>query len=151
MNTCRWIKETQRWCDGEAVDTEAVERHVAECAVCASHAEAIRVMRGGVQAAATREIISDAQFPAFMEGIREHIRPDRPLRRGWRALTSLSATAALVVALIGFFLLTGGPQDVQAVEIELYETELEGATVTSYYSEDGTATVWVTMPEEESS
>jgi len=147
MTRCRWTREVEHWIDGERGDPAAVEKHVAACEPCAAYLADLDRVRQGVQIAAVREAITDAQLPAFMEGIRERLEPPARRHRGFWALASLSA-AALVVALLAFSLLTGGPQEVLATEIESFNTELEGATVTSYLSEDGTATVWVTVPAE---
>ncbi len=148
MSECRWTPRVERWFDGESAEAEMVEQHLAVCAVCAEHLARLQVIRGGAEAVAVREAIGEPQLPAFIDGIRERV--ERPVR--WRAgfwtLVSLSA-GALIVALSTLYLLTGGPQEALATEVESYSTELEGATVTTYLSEDGTATVWVSMPEKE--
>ena len=147
MAECRWIRKVERWFDGESAESRAVERHVTACDVCAAHLTRLRTIRKTVETVAARETIGDPQFPAFMDGIRGRVeRPVRRRHRGFWALASLSA-AALIVAVVTFTMLTGGPQEALATEVESCSTELEGATVGSYSSEDGTATVWVSMPE----
>ena len=149
MDECRWIPRVERWFDGESEASAEAERHVRACAVCAAHLEGLESLREGVRTAATRATIGDAQMPAFLRGIRDAIERPSPRhgRRAWVAATV--SLAALIVASLAFTLLTGGPQGVRAVEVEHYATELEGATITTYASEDGAATVWVTMPDSE--
>ena len=149
MDRCRWLKRVERWFDGESADAQAVERHVAACSICADHVRCLRALRDGTAAVAVPETINDLQFPAFLTDIHERIGQPRRSHRGFWALAS-AATAALIVAAAAFTLMTGGPQAVHAVEVESYATELEGASVCTYHTDNGTATVWVSMPKEES-
>ena len=69
------------------------------------------------------------------------------VRRGLWAVASL-ATAALVAAVSITILVSDGGAPVEArTEVESYGTEIEGATATTFYSEDGTATVWLNVPD----
>ena len=148
MGTCRFQRKAERWFDGESNNRHEVERHVAECPDCAAWLEMLRETRAGVESVLGQVEISDAQLPAFLEGIREQIQgPRRRARTGLWALASVTA-AALVVAISMMTIFSDGPAPVQAQTIvEQCSTELDGATTTSYYSEDGTATVWVNVPE----
>ena len=150
MAKCRRIREVEQWFDGELEGTGELERHVDGCPECAAHLEELRRFRTGVAATGAPEAIRDAQFPAFMEGIRERVEY-RPFWRGrlW-ALASVTA-AALIVAVSAFLVLTdGSPERVEATVVESCSTDLEGATVTSYASETGVTTVWVrTMSQED--
>ena len=105
-------------------------------------------MRAGVSAVARREGISDAQFPAFMRGIQDGIDAPRPRPAGLWAALSLS-TAALIVAVAVFAVFFGGTSPAQATKVESMSTELPGATVDTYRSEDGVTTVWITMSKEQ--
>lgn len=148
MAKCSWIREVEKWFDGEAADAQAVERHLASCAACAAHVAQLRAVHQGVEAVAVRETIAEPQVPAFLDGIRERVEQPGGGRRGFWALASATA-AALLIASVVFLGVTGGPSEVLATEIESYSTEIAGATVTSYVSEDGTATVCVSLPKEE--
>lgn len=90
-----------------------------------------------------RPHISDAQFPAFMDGIRQQLPGQRRPFGGRWALVSVAA-AALVVAVSVFAVLNSAqPQDVRATVVEEATTEIEGARVVWYPNEDGGATVWI--------
>lgn len=124
--------------DGEA--TEAGPAGLSETEK--RHLEQIEKLRAGAAAsrAATPEI-SDAQFGAFMAGIREGIAAPAP---GWNrtrmwAYVSLAA-AAMVIAVSMLYVLAPGPEPVKANKVESVSTELEGATVDWYENDKGGAT-----------
>ncbi len=147
MDACRQFAEVERWIDGEAAEAAGIERHVAGCAACAKHAAFLRQTRTAVAAVATRHHISDAQFPAFMEGLRVEI--ERP-QRSWRGLWALGSlvSAALVAAIALYSLVKPAPVPVEAkTEVELFSTQIEGATTKVDYSDDGVATIWINVPE----
>ena len=113
----------------------------------AAYEARLRLLREGAAQAAHRAEIADAQFPAFMDGIRENV--ERPARhyRGFWAVVSLS-TAALLVAFSAFLVFTTGDQTVAPVEavtneVETVSTEINGATVDSYTDGEGTTVLWV--------
>ena len=149
MSRCSWHTEVARYFDGETVAVDAVETHLRQCPQCAAYCEQARQLREGVGQLVQREQISDMQFPAFMEGIRESITPPSARRHGglWAAL-SLS-TAALLIAIAAFFLFQGGPEPVRATEVEFVSTELEGATVHWYGDEGGITTVEINLAEDD--
>ena len=139
MRTQNKLTEIARWFDGEPVDEERIATLLAEDPECAAYLRALEALRDGAQAVVTREAITDAQFAAFMTGVHEGV--DRPARghRGAWAFASLTA-AALIAALSLFLMLT--PPSPETV-VDACSTEVEGATVTSFVSKDGTAVVWV--------
>lgn len=148
MHECRWMRRVERWFDGESREPEAIKRHIEECAACRTTLRSLERFRAGVQAVSVRQEIAPAQFPAFLEGIRERI--DVPARRhtGIWAVASLMA-ASLIVAVSLFAVFTGGPDPVGAEHtvVESASTEVEGATVETQNSTDGTrAIVWVHRP-----
>ncbi len=148
MYGCRWTKNVERWFDGELRDGSAVERHVAQCPQCRGHLASLDVMRKASVAGVRADSIADAQFPAFLAGIREGVEaPRRGHRRIWAAL-SLTA-AALLVALSFFVIFHEGHAPVDATVVESYSTGLDSATITSYSSDDGVTTVWVTVSKED--
>jgi anti-sigma factor RsiW len=147
MNNCRWTIKVEAWFDGEAPEPGAIERHVDQCAVCAAHVARLRKLRGFAREAAAPAAIADPQFPAFMDGIRERIEAPRR-RHGFWTLASLTATA-MIVAFAAFLMMTWStPKGAFATRVESYSTELEGATVQAYSSDDGTALVYISLPEE---
>ena len=143
MYACRWMNRIEALFDGEPVDA-AAERHVAACPVCSAHLAQLQRMREGVAVVARRESIQDAQFPAFYQGIQDRIEMPEPRMAHFWTILSLT-TAALIVAVTVFTVWAGGPGAVQATEVETVSTELNGAKVETYRSEDGVTTVWVTM------
>jgi len=143
MAKCGFTREVERWFDGEPVEPEPIKRHLTECASCAAYLAQLETLRHGVSASLRHEAIHETQFPAFMSGIRE--KAGQPIR--WRGIWALAsvAAAALIVAASVLFVVSDGPSTVDAVVIESCSTEIEGATVSSYASEDGVATVWVDL------
>jgi hypothetical protein len=101
-------------------------------------------LREGVQAVPPAPEIADAQFSAFMQGIREGVEAAPEPRRGFWAALSL-VTAAMVAAISIFVIFETNnivqPPTVSAVESA--STDISGATVTSGTSKDGSAVVWL--------
>ncbi|MBI4558940.1 MAG: hypothetical protein HY706_15260 [Candidatus Hydrogenedentes bacterium] len=146
MVKCHYEEQIERWLDGERVDAAFCERHVTTCPTCAARAAQLKLVRAGVGAVATHEEIRDAQFPAFLNGIRERLETPARHHYGLWALSSVSL-AALIAAFSAFLLMTGGPRPASAVESAT--TELEDTEVTVYESENGTPTVWIHKAEED--
>lgn len=147
MNTCRYERDLERWFDGEYEGSEAIESHVEECAVCSNVLERMRLTRQAVRSVSERHEISDGQVPAFLTELRGRVERPRQSYAGVWAFASIAA-AALVVSISTLVMFSEGPAPVEArTVIEEVTTEIDGATTSSYYSEDGTATVWVNVPE----
>ena len=141
----RKLKTLERWFDGDVSCEAEAKALIAEDPKCATHLEALKFMRQGARELAHQEAIQSAQFPAFMEGIRERLTP--PHRRYRGALTVASAVAASLIAAIALFVMaTPAPEDVSA-EVEQVDTFIEGAEVGYYNTDNGTMTVWVDVPE----
>lgn len=146
MDTCRHQKDLERWFDGESPDSESVESHLAACPACTAQLDGLRRARAAVTTLAEAPEIPDAQFPAFLASLHEQLARPKPRHRGRWALASAVA-AALIVAVCVLVVFTPQPSPVAATIVESYTTEIDGATTTSYYSENGTATVWINVPE----
>lgn len=141
----RNLKTIERWFDGDTSCEPEAKTLIANDAKCAAHFNTLKSLRQGAQELSHRETIKPAQFPAFMEGIREHLAPPRRHYRG--VLTVASAVAASVIAAISIFVMaTPAPENVSA-EVEQVDTFIEGAEVGYYNTENGTMTVWVDIPE----
>lgn len=145
MFECRWTYAVERWFDGEHPEPETVERHVQSCAACAEQWAALRALRSGAHAAASRQEIRDPQLQAFLSGIREGIEAPRRSYRGLWALASVAA-AALIVAAAVVVIFSGGPGKVDATVVESVSSDIKGATVESYSSKNGVTTVWLKAP-----
>ncbi|HRI86958.1 MAG TPA: hypothetical protein PK869_01770 [Candidatus Hydrogenedentes bacterium] len=105
----------------------------------------LQYLRDAARAIPAAPEISDAQFSAFMRGIREGVDATPAPRRGFWAALSLVA-AALVVAVSLFVIFETNnivqPPAVGASVVESASSDISGATVTSGTSEDGSAVVW---------
>jgi hypothetical protein len=134
----RWQQQLARRFDGEGAEVSETQTPEER-----AYLAALERLRTGARAVATRAEIRDAQLPAFLHGIREGIQTPPSYRRVW-ALLSLS-TAALLVALSAFLVFTWRNDDAASV-VEAASTQIQGATVSSYSQEDGTAVVWVRVP-----
>ena len=116
---------------------------------------ALSLIRKGAAAARRREGIADAQFPAFLDGVRARIAAEerRPAgfaarlarERAW-AVVSLTS-AALIVAVSAFLVFAGETPNAGATVVEEVSTEIDGASVHWDTSEDGATVVWVEMAE----
>lgn len=154
MNEKRKLEKVAARFDGAATPPGEVERLIAADPECAAHLDMLRLLREGAEAARQAPRIEDAQFPAFMAGIREGIAAAEAApvrvpfwRRGFWQLAS-ACTAALIAAFSLFWMVAEGPAPAAAT-VEDAWTEVEGATVDWYDSKTGVTTVWVTMHEED--
>lgn len=150
MRKCSWDKRVALWFDGAAAPTAPEAEHVAQCDHCSAQVAQWGVLRSAASETAACEGIGEGQFPAFLDGIRDRVQtPVRPQghRQLWAAL-SLTA-AALIVAISAVLVFRDGPLPVDATVIESCSTELEGATIRSYSSDEGVATVWITVSQDD--
>lgn len=147
MLNCQYRKDIEPYFDGELPDSTAMQRHLGTCPKCTAHLEQLESMRGGLRNAIEHAEISDAQLPAFMEGIREHTQ--RPARRH-TGLWAMASAAAAAVIVAGSLLYVMSPQKAPVSAdtiIEESSTDINGATTETFISDDGTATVWVNVPD----
>ncbi len=138
-------RDLEQWFDGETADPDPA---VLEQPSTQAYLEDLQQLRDGAQSVAAPATIDDAQFPAFMAGIRDQL-DTAPRRRvgGFWALASVTA-AALIVAVSVFLVLNAGGVASTPTVVEATSTAIEGALVESYSSDEGgTATVWITLPE----
>ena len=145
---CTKQRDVERWFDGELTDA-SIESHIDSCASCREHVEFLTVCRGAVESLGDAPVISDAQMPAFLEGIREEVAstPSRSFRGLW-AMASMAA-AAVIVAVSMMTITSDGPEPVAADSIvETVSTEIDGASVELFKTDDDTQTVWVNVPED---
>lgn len=129
--------------DGEMPLSEAERAALLSDAELAAYAEALPAMHAGAQVARVTPRIEDAQMGAFMAGIQQGLATPSPApHRGVWAAVSLTA-AAMVIAVSAFVVFDGGPQPVQANEVESISTDLEGARLDVYDSDEGITTIWI--------
>jgi hypothetical protein len=107
----------------------------------------LRYLRDGARAVAETPRISDTQFSAFMNGIREGI--DAPARGHWLWAKVSLVAAALVVSMAVFVIWESKnviqPPVVDAGSIvESATSEIRDVKVKSETSDDGNAVVWMT-------
>ena len=146
MGKCPWVLQVQAACDGESLRNEAAVRaHIPGCPECSAFAAGLDRLRQGARAATEVPTIGDAQFGAFMAGIRDGMNADtRPWPvRFWAAASLVAAALVIAVGLFTIFSSSGQPARVEATEVVEARTELDGATVDVELTEDGNATLWV--------
>lgn len=133
--------------DGEAPETAELKALLDADPELAAYYAGVQRLREGAEAVRGEAEIGDAQFPAFMRGIRDGIeQPVRGGHRGFWAVVSMGA-AAMLAAISAIVVMTGGPSEVRAhTVIEEVSTDIEGGVTSSFISEGGTATVWVEAP-----
>jgi anti-sigma factor RsiW len=148
MSNCRWLKQAERLFDQEGPHRPEVEQHVAGCSQCRARLRALETLRRGVRQANASPHISDEQLPAFLAGVRHGLNKNEKRPGGIWALASL-ATAALIAAVSGWVIFAQHGEVQAGTEVESVSTDIENATIDSYSNEDGTATVWVHVAEED--
>ncbi len=139
MSTRNDKRRVERWFDGESdVKNSGPES--------AAYLEYLQRTRSAVASIAESPGIGDARMGEFLRGIRDEIESPR---RGWSGMWALAsaAAAAVVVAISIMFIVIGGPSPAQANTVDAVGSEISGATTSVDYESDGTATVWVTLPE----
>ncbi len=139
MKSCSWFKDVEALLDGEARNEKAVEAHVVACPACAAHHDSLLAWRHSLVPALATPVLSDQQFPAFMEGIKAGIHEPHRRSGGIWALMSLAA-AALVIAVATFSMFTG-PEPLKADEVQSVSTEIEGASVSVETPEGGVTSI----------
>ena len=139
MKSCNWFNDVERFVDGEARNESAVEAHLASCPACAAHRKALLAWRDSLVPVLATPVLSDQQFPAFMEGITAGIHEPHRRSGGIWALMSLAA-AALVIAVATFSMFTG-PGPAKANEVESVTTDIEGASVQVETPEGGITSI----------
>lgn len=147
MKKCRYTSQIEAVFDGERTATPELDRHLETCPVCAAVLAELKRLREGVKSIPNPDPVAEPQFPAFMAGVREQLETPAHRPRGFLAVASL-VTAAMVVALATFVMIKGGPDPVRATEVEV-TTDIEGAQVGWYDSEDDSITVWINMAEDD--
>jgi anti-sigma factor RsiW len=147
MNTtdCNFGEHIERWFDGELAEGEQVRVHLALCPACRDHLALLERMREAIHADRAPSL-DTAQIPAFLSDLRQRVeqRPARSFNL-WAMLSVAAAAVVVAVSLISIF--SPGPQSIEATVIEQVSTDIQGATTESVVSTDGTATVWVNLPE----
>jgi len=139
MKSCSWFKDVEALVDDEARNAVAVEAHVSACPLCAAHRDSLVAWRNALAPALAAPVLSEQQFPAFMEGIKAGIHEPRRRSGGIWALMSLAA-AALVIAVATFSMFTG-PGPAKANEVESVTTDIEGASVQVETPEGGVTSI----------
>lgn len=146
MSICRYQEKVERWFDGELNDSAGFEGHLAGCPDCTQRIEELKLLRETVAPTKLRPEIGDAQFPSFVQRIREETQAARRLPVGRWAISSALA-AAVIVALSLISIVAPGPDALQAVTIEESSTEIDGATTESVYIDEDTIMVWINLPD----
>jgi len=145
MNICRNLESVERWFDGELNDAGDFEAHLAGCSDCTDRLEELKLLRAAAVPAQQMPEIADAQFPAFMQRIREETEAPRRLPVGRWAIAS-GLAAAVIVALSLISIVSPGPEPLQAVTIEESSTDIDGATTEVFINEE-TTMVWINLPD----
>lgn len=138
----------------KAIEKQAARRFDGEDARAAGDAPAytddLARIREGVAAVRAHASVPDDRFDAFFAGVRRGL--DTQRAPAWEhsrwAVVSLAA-ASLIAAASLWVLFAGEPAPAAATVVEEAHSELDGAKVGWYSSEDGDATVWVELAEED--
>ena len=149
MVTCRNMRNVEQAFDRNAIDA-TLRSHLEQCPECAEHLEFLEMVRETTRSIEEAPEIGDAQLPSFMRGIQEGIDQPAP-RRSPLLFSWVSAAAAVVVVAAGLLSVTiVPPATVEARSIvDLSSTDIDGAEMETYDEDDGSATIWVRLPEGE--
>jgi hypothetical protein len=147
MSTCRWTEQVQAYFDDEPQLAAGVKAHLEQCTECASFLRALEGLRSATLAVPRPRGIDDAQFGAFMAGIREGIESPAPrfsLRGFWAGLSLVGAATVVVLAT---YSIISEPTVIKATEVKSPSTQIEGATV-DINSIDGVTTISLRAPKQ---
>jgi len=107
MSNCSWKYRVEAYHDGQTAMLPPLEEHLGACPHCKSYLTNLETMRAGVAVSRAEVEIGDAQFRAFMDGIREGI-ATQPSRWGvFFSRVSLYAAGFLLVAALSYIVTTG--------------------------------------------
>lgn len=147
MTDCTFQRDVERWFDGEGSNEAEIERHIDGCPRCANHIERLAEARAAI-AQTSVPVIADEQLPAFLRELEGRVHAPRRSRVGLWAMASAGA-AAIVVALSIMSIFSTGPTPIAAQStVDEFSTEIDGATTETFYTDDGTATVWINYDED---
>jgi len=146
MRKRKWERRVEMLFDGEGAGHDSLEDLSARDPEASAYIGELESLREAARQAVASQEITDAQFPAFYEGVRAGIGARHGGRRGLWAVASLTA-AALIAAGSTFLVLSGETPDATATTVEEATTDIEGATVDLDYSEDGDATIYLEVPD----
>lgn len=146
MKTCRWMQRVEALHDG--IQDAKAQAHLDRCGTCTAHLARLKRFSAAIATVRRDATIEDAQFNVFMAGIHEEIAPKPMWRRGFWAMTSLT-TAALLIALSVWGVFRLGLEPHAMTEVEAMETELVGASLDWVPADDGVATLWVNISEDD--
>lgn len=142
---CNFGEHIERWFDGELGEGEQVRVHLAICPACRDHLALLEQMRAAIHAEPA-PALDAAQMPAFLGDLRERVE-QKPARsfNVWAMMSAAAAAVVVAVSLMTIF--SPGQQSIEATVIEEVKTGIDGATTESNVDEDGTATIWINVPE----
>jgi hypothetical protein len=144
MNRVSWKKQVARQFDGEHQSAPPDDDRAA------AYRNDLQRLRAGAEATREQAEIGDSQFPAFYAGIRDSVGAEAGRSRDHRRWAMVSLAGAALVAAGSLWVLFGGdPAPAGATVVEEAHSELDGAEVHWYASDDGNATVWVELAEED--
>lgn len=147
MNTCVRAADLERWFDTGRGPADMPD-HLNACADCAQHLKFLETTRTAMRRRAETRTEQPVNADRFLVDLRERIETEpRRLSPKWGLLSAAAAACLVALSLLSIFT----PSDNGAVDARSYvesaSTEIEGATTETYHSDDGTAIVWVNVPE----
>jgi anti-sigma factor RsiW len=147
MNSCNNMHRVETWFDSGAPMSEELSQHLESCNACSGHLAFLESTRNAFQTRAERIREHQLHADRFLQDFRDrNSAPERSLNPRW-ALASLVA-ASFIAALALMSIVTPAKAPVEARSlVESTSTDVEGATTETYHADDGTAIVWVNVPE----
>ncbi len=146
MNACDRFKEVETWFDTQT-DSPLLEEHLAACSACRDHVAFLRTTRTAMRRVAETAGEHKIDAERFLTDYRERVEAaPRGFSPRW-ALVS-AAGAAFLVAISLMSIVSPGNNAVDARSyVDSAQSDIEGATTETYHADDGTAIVWVNVPE----
>lgn len=146
MKTCARTRNVEKWFD-TGHEQDELQGHIAGCSTCRDHLRFLEATHTSMKQRATAVTEHPVNPDRFLTDFRERVQTQpRRLSPRWGLISA--AAAACLVALSLLSILTPEPKAVDARSyVDSARTEIEGATAETYHSEDGTAVVWVNVPE----
>lgn len=147
MNACTRTREVEvRFDTGK--ESDELRRHVDTCSACREHLRFLEstrsVLRREAALANERQPINADRFIADL-GNRLETEP-RHLNPRWALVSAAAAACIVALSLLSIFAPTERAVEARSY-VESAQTDIEGATTQTYHADDGTAIVWVNVPE----
>ena len=146
MKTCGRMKDVETWFDTGAASNE-LQTHVNSCSICSEHLAFLKTTRAALRQMTDAATEHKLDVERFLTDYRDRkAEPVWGVPSRWGLVSAAAAACLVALSLLSIF--TPDERSVDARSyVESVRSDVEGVTATTYHSDDGTAIVWVNVPE----